>query len=103
MVVALRTATSADAVEIGHVAAATGQPSTDSGADASYVEHLLSHGTVLVAETDGRISGWGATVTTPVGVLLTDLFVYPAWQGMGIGRRILAGLWPDVGALGRFT
>jgi hypothetical protein len=42
-------------------------------------------------------------VTTPVGVLLTDLFVGPAWQGMGVGRRILAGLWPDVAAMGRFT
>ena len=40
---------------------------------------------------------------TPVGVLLTDLFVDPAWQGTGIGRRILAGLWPDVAAPGRFT
>jgi hypothetical protein len=56
-----------------------------------------------VAETDGWVSGWGAIVTTPVGVLLTDLFVDPAWQGMGIGRRILAGLWPDVAVLGRFT
>src|SRR5215831_12895335 len=103
MVVALRTATSADAVGIGHVSAAAGQPSTDSGADASYVEHLLSHGTVLVAETDGRISGWGATVTTPSVCCSPICSSTPAWQGMGIGRRILAGLWPDVGALGRFT
>lgn len=103
MVVAVRVATHADAGGIGRVSAATGQPATDSGADASYVEHLLSHGTVLVAETDGWVSGWGAIVTTPVGVLLTDLFVDPAWQGMGIGRRILAGLWPDVAVLGRFT
>jgi GNAT superfamily N-acetyltransferase len=103
MVVVVRVATHADAGGIGRVSAATGQPSTDSGADASYVEHLLSRGTVLVAETDGWVRGWGAIVTTPVGVLLTDLFVDPAWQGMAIGRRILAGLWPDVAALGRFT
>ena len=103
MVVAVRVATSADAGGIGQVSAATGQPSSDSGADASYVAHLLRHGTVVVAETDGRVSGWGATVTTPVGVLLTDLFVDPARQGMGMGRQILARLWPDVAAPGRFT
>jgi hypothetical protein len=103
MVVAVRVATSADAGGIGHVSAATGQPSSDSGADASYVGHLLSHGTVLVAETDGWVSGWGATVTTPDGVLLTDLFVDPARQGMGMGRQILTRLWPDVAAPGRFT
>jgi GNAT superfamily N-acetyltransferase len=103
MVVAVRVATSADVGGIARVSAATGQPSSVSGADASYVGHLLRHGTVLVAETDGRVSGWGATVTTPVGVLLTDLFVDPAWQGMGIGRQILARLWPDNSAPGRFT
>ena len=52
--------------------------------------HLLATGTVLVADDDGRVVGFGAVIERGDVVLLSDLFVVE--PGRGIGRRILTQL-----------
>ena len=53
------------------------------------LEHLVARGTVAVAELDGRVVGFGATVDTGRSIHLADLFVLPAHQGRGLGGRLL--------------
>jgi GNAT superfamily N-acetyltransferase len=60
------------------------------GAVTRYLEHLVARGTVAVAELDGRLVAFGATVDTGRSVHLADLFVLPAHQGQGLGGRLLA-------------
>ncbi|HET6876989.1 MAG TPA: GNAT family N-acetyltransferase [Jatrophihabitans sp.] len=92
-----------DVAGIRAVSRATGQPEIDSGADPRYVRALLEQGRVLVAACDDRICGWGAVRAGALGELLTDLFVAPENQGAGIGRTLLARLWPVAEAGGRLT
>ena len=102
--VIVRRATTSDLAAVASVSLATGQPAVESGADPRYAGLLLEHGIVVVAEQDdGHIVGWGATWRTPVGEVLSDLFVDPRRQGQGVGARILRTLWPDPEVPGRFT
>jgi hypothetical protein len=57
--ITVRIATATDMPKIQAVSRAVGQPSSDSGADAGYVRHLLASGSVLVGETAGRVVGRG--------------------------------------------
>jgi len=86
---------------IGAIATATGQDDDWSGQNPAYVQHLMRHGRVVVAESAGRITGFGATQligTGPAAVtMLTDLFVHPAGHGHGTGRALLARLWAGTG------
>lgn len=102
-VMEIRRAVEADLAGIEAVSRSTGQPETDSGADPRYVRFLLGGARVLVAVRAGRICGWGAVRAGSPGEILTDLFVAAGEQGAGIGRELLAGLWPDADARGRLT
>lgn len=89
--------------EIQRISTATGQPQSDSGADAAYVRHVLAVGSAAVAEADGRVLGWAATTFPGPGSMLSDLFVEPHAQGRGIGSALLAALWPPAARPARFT
>jgi GNAT superfamily N-acetyltransferase len=92
----VRQGTDLDLDGIAAVSLAAGQPSTGSGADPAYTRLLLDGGSVFVAvRYRERIVGWGATWPTPLGDVLSDLFVDPACHGEGIGRRLLGHLWPE--------
>jgi GNAT superfamily N-acetyltransferase len=91
----VRHATTADLDAIGTISLATGQPAIDSGADLRYARLLLEYGTVVVATQENQhVVGWGATWLTPLGELLSDLFVDPGRHGQGIGAGLLRFLWP---------
>ncbi len=89
----LRPATTDDVPAIARVAAACDEPIETPGVPGSpYAEHLLARGTVVVAESDGVVVGYGAAV--PIGGWrhVTDLFVHPAARGHGWGRALLASV-----------
>jgi GNAT superfamily N-acetyltransferase len=70
------------------------EPSHPEAIDA-YFGYLLARARVLVAEADQGPVGFGATADTKRGRHLADLFVRPAFQGMGIGRELLDELFGD--------
>ncbi len=89
----LRAATSGDVPAIARVAAACDEPIETPGVPGSpYAAHLLARGKVIVAESDGVVVGYAATV--PVGTWhhVTDLFVHPAARDRGWGRALLAAV-----------
>ena len=92
-----RAATTADLGAIAAVATATGQVEEWSGSDPAYVTHLLAEGRVVVAESGGSVTGFGAIRRIGDGpdavTMLCDLFVDPQFHGLGIGQALLAGLW----------
>jgi GNAT superfamily N-acetyltransferase len=96
--ITVRPATPADFPAIAKVAVATGQDEEWAGADPAYLAYLLEHGTLLVAERDGSVTGFGATRQIgdgPAAVsMLCDLFIHPGTHGRGCGRAILSQLWP---------
>ncbi len=59
--ITVRGATPADFPGIAKVAVATGQDEEWAGSDPAYLAYLLEHGTLLVAERDGSVTGFGAT------------------------------------------
>ena len=79
------------------IAKATGQDEDWDHVYPVYIGHLLEHGTLLVAQRDGGVTGYGATLRIGSGpdaiAMLTDLFVHPASHGAGTGRALLARLW----------
>jgi GNAT superfamily N-acetyltransferase len=93
----VRTATAADLGAIMTIAMATGQDEDWDRVYPAYIRHLMAHGRVLVAERDGGVTGFGATLRIGSAgqaiSMLTDLFVDPAAHGTGTGRAILAALW----------
>lgn len=78
---------------------ATGQDEDWDEVYPGYIRHLMAHGSLLVAERDGAVTGFGATLRIGAGTravsMLTDLFVHPAAHGTGTGRAILERLWAD--------
>jgi GNAT superfamily N-acetyltransferase len=70
-------------------------PRLEPGAYHDYLDHLLSRGTAVVAETATGIVGFGASVDTGRAVHLADLFVDEGLLGHGLGRRLLEPLFPD--------
>ena len=54
--------------------------------------HELRSGQLLVAEVDGDIVGFGATLTRSGVAYLADLFVAPPHQHQGIGSRLAHAL-----------
>ena len=94
-----RRATPGDFPAIAKVAVATGQDEEWAGSDPAYLAYLLEQGTLLVAERDGAVTGFGATRLIGDGPdavsMLCDLFVHPGAHGRGCGRAILRALWPE--------
>lgn len=54
--------------------------------------HELDTGTLVVAESDGGLIGFGASLPRPDRWFLADLFVDPGTQSTGVGRRLLDAL-----------
>ncbi|HEX9065315.1 MAG TPA: GNAT family N-acetyltransferase [Streptosporangiaceae bacterium] len=93
----VRPASAADLGGIVAIADATGQDEDWDQVYPAYIGHLLEHGTLLVAERAGQVTGFGATLRIgsaagPIS-MLTDLFVHPAGHGSGTGRALLTELW----------
>lgn len=57
--------------------------------DADY-RAAIDHDETWVAETDGTIAGFLVLARRPGHLLLENVAVHPAFQGRGIGRRLLA-------------
>jgi GNAT superfamily N-acetyltransferase len=97
----VRAAVAADLPRIAAVALVTGQGGEWAGADPAYMTHLLMHGSVVVAVSEGSVIGFGATRQLGSGPhavsMLCDLFVRPEARGSGCGRAMLATLWPGSG------
>ncbi|MFQ5556441.1 MAG: GNAT family N-acetyltransferase [Acidimicrobiales bacterium] len=55
-------------------------------------QHEADTGTLLVAERDGELCGFGGTVNHDDRWVLGDLFVSPSVHGEGVGRRLLDAL-----------
>ena len=72
-----------------------GTPSGAPGALFPHIRHLLARGTVLVAEIDGAVVDFSATVDTGRSIHLSDLFVLPGMLGRGIGGRLIGPLFGD--------
>src|SRR5262245_34673556 len=93
----VRAAEAADLSAIIAIAMATGQDENWDEVYPGYIRHLMTHGSLLVAERAGGVTGFGATVQIGTGpqaiCMLTDLFVAPAAHGTGTGRAILGALW----------
>ena len=89
----------ADLVAIAAIAMATGQDEDWDQVYPAYLTHLVRHGSLLVAERAGVVTGYGATIRIGTGeqeiCMLTDLFVDPSAHGAGTGRAILSSLWHD--------
>jgi GNAT superfamily N-acetyltransferase len=94
---AVRAAEAADIPAIIAIAIATGQDEDWDEVYPEYIRHLITHGSLLVAERAGAVTGFGATLQIGTGLhaicLLTDLFVDPTAHGTGTGRAMLAALW----------
>ena len=96
--VLVRPAGADDLEAIARISLANDEPVADPDRPGSrYLEHLLGHARLLVAETDAGVVGFAGAIDTPPGWFLTDLFVDPAAQGHGIGRALLAEALPDDG------
>ncbi len=72
--------------------------STQPGLDAVPIPYLplsaheLATGRLMVAELDGEVAGFGATLTRSGVLYLADLFVGPAQQSRGLGRQLMQAL-----------
>ena len=93
----IRAAEPADTAAIAAIAIATGQDHDWSARNPAYVQHLMGHAVLLVAESAGQVTGFGAAqqvgpAAEPV-TMLCDLFVDPDTHGSGTGRALLAELW----------
>ena len=92
----IRDATAADLGACNQVWAST-QPAIGASllSEQPLALHELSSGRVVVAELDGVIVGFGATLTRSGVTYLADLFVVPERQSSGIGRKLLGALYAD--------
>jgi GNAT superfamily N-acetyltransferase len=86
----VRSASTSDTEALAEIARASGLGEHDSGADPTYVGHLLTHGRLVIAQAaDDEPVGYAATVLVGDRVMLTDLFVRPDRQGAGAGKALL--------------
>ena len=92
----IRDATDDDVGACNHVWLST-QPDIDAEPlpDQPLSRHELASGRLLVAEVEGAVVGFGATLTRSGVAYLADLFVLPAHQSSGIGRTLLHALYAD--------
>ena len=90
----IRPATVADIPAIVWISAADDEWIADEDREGSrYVDHLLDVGRLLVAEVEGVAVGFAGSVAldapTRSFTFITDLFVDPAVQSRGVGRRLM--------------
>jgi GNAT superfamily N-acetyltransferase len=98
MPILVRDAGPDDVPDLRRLAAAVGQDHEWAAGDERYLRHLLVHGRLLVAEYDGRITGYAGTRPLQGDrrvSMLTDLFVHPSAHGRGLGGAMLSALWDD--------
>lgn len=62
---------------------------------APWFAYLIAHGDMRVAEVDGQIIGFAATITRGRVCYLSECFVQPAWQSRGVTKALLAALYTD--------
>ena len=62
---------------------------------APWFAHLIAHGDMRVAEVDGQIIGFAATITRGRICYLSECYVQPAWQSRGVTKALLAALYTD--------
>jgi GNAT superfamily N-acetyltransferase len=91
----IRSATRHDAAAIASVATAYGFDEPDSGIDPRYLELLLEHGRLAVAEVDGAVVGFGGSIESCGAAMVTDLFVLEKHLGQGLGGGLLRHLIGD--------
>jgi GNAT superfamily N-acetyltransferase len=60
---------------------------------ANQQQHILATGTSVVAETDGRLLGFGSSWQRDEHWFLASLFVDEAAQGHGVGPALLDAVW----------
>lgn len=86
----IRAATAADVPQLEAVMLSNdADGAVRAGTELAYLAHLVARGIVAVAEGDGGVVGFGAAVDTGRARHLADLHVLPAWQGKGVGGRLL--------------
>jgi [ribosomal protein S18]-alanine N-acetyltransferase len=91
-----------NAWEQGIISTAGGPGVDHERVKAHFVEFCVTgYGTILVAELDGRPVGWGAREHRDNNV--TDLWVLPKAQGLGVGRVLLEALENDIAKAGYST
>ena len=62
---------------------------------APWFPNLVEHGDMRVAESAGAIIGFAATVTRGRMQYLSECFVRPDWQSMGVTKSLLDALYTD--------
>ncbi len=96
--VTVRAASRADEPAIERILIANDEPIAWPGvAGLPYLDFLIDHNTTAVAEIDGAILGFAASVRAGGISHLCDLFVDPTWQGRGLGRELLGAVMPAQG------
>lgn len=75
----------------------------DPEGEAAWLRYLLSSGPGWVAESEGGLAGFGITARRGPIDWLVSLFVRPAAQGGGLGKRLLERLWPPAPTGARAT
>ncbi|MEZ5410546.1 MAG: GNAT family N-acetyltransferase [Acidimicrobiales bacterium] len=70
----------------------SGEPSPAPTAPYFLYRHELETGTLVVAESDHGLIGFGASLPRSGRWFLADLFIDPATQSTGVGRRLLDAL-----------
>ena len=60
---------------------------------ANQQQHVAHTGTSVVAEEDGAVLGFGASLTRGDDWFLSSLFVAPGAQGRGLGATLLDAVW----------
>jgi GNAT superfamily N-acetyltransferase len=95
----IRPAEPDDHEAVVRIAASFGFDEPDSGVEPSYLRWISGAGRLLVAELDGAVVGFGASLPLPSprsgpasAVMICDLFVSPDAHGQGLGRQLAAGL-----------
>jgi GNAT superfamily N-acetyltransferase len=73
-------------------------PSPPDGASLE-LRHILSTGSMYVAEEDGQILGFASAITRGTITYLTDLFVLPTLQSGGLGKTLLQHVLPHDGLI----
>lgn len=97
----IRPATVADLPRLWVIRAASDAPDPldppPAGTPPPILGHLLRTATLLLAERDGQIVGFGGRADRGDVAFLTDLFVDPALQSAAVGKTLLHELFQGVG------
>jgi GNAT superfamily N-acetyltransferase len=95
----VRPAEPTDHDTIVRIAASFGFDEPDSGVEHRYLQWISAAGRLLVADLDGGVVGFGASLPVPApssdpapAVMICDLFVSPDAHGRGLGRQLAAAL-----------